>query len=349
MFKVVETLYGLTHRAGQRAGLARGRALLRHPRRSTASWSASSTSTSTRARPSAAAPGWTTPSRAGARTAASRRRSPISTAIFRAGRRQARAVHPRRSDHPVPRIRPRPAPPADAASRTRRVRHQRRGMGRGRTAQPVHGELLLGMGRAAAHDARMSIPAQPLPRALFDKMLAAKNFQSGMQTVRQIEFALFDMHLHYDFDPAGAQDAAAAAGRSPRAEVAVMIPPAYNRFPNNFSHIFAGGYARGLLQLQVGRSAVGRRLQPVRGEAKACGVLNPEVGHRFWTRFSRGRQPPGARIVHRLPRPRAEHRRAAAAQRHGMSMIGAAVYTRCECDRITSCSRMLQHEAQDSS
>ena len=47
----------------------------------------------------------------------------------------------------------------------------------------------------------------PLPRALFDKMLAAKNFQSGMQTVRQLEFALFDLHLHYDFDPHGSEDA----------------------------------------------------------------------------------------------------------------------------------------------
>jgi oligopeptidase A len=84
----------------------------------------------------------------------------------------------------------------------------------------------------------------PLPRALFDKMLAAKNFQSGLQTVRQLEYALFDMHLHSDFDPAG--------GRSPlevldevRRRVAVAIPPAYNRFPNTFSHIFAGGYSAG--------------------------------------------------------------------------------------------------------
>jgi oligopeptidase A len=85
---------------------------------------------------------------------------------------------------------------------------------------------------------------EPLPRTLFDKMLAAKNFQSGMQTVRQLEFALFDMHLHYDFDAAG--------GKTPqqlldeiRSRVAVSIPPAYNRFPNSFSHIFAGGYGAG--------------------------------------------------------------------------------------------------------
>ena len=83
-----------------------------------------------------------------------------------------------------------------------------------------------------------------LPRALYDKMLAAKNFQSGMQTARQLEFSLFDMHLHYDFDTNG--------GKTPqqllaeiRARVAVAIPPAYNRFQNSFSHIFAGGYSAG--------------------------------------------------------------------------------------------------------
>ena len=84
----------------------------------------------------------------------------------------------------------------------------------------------------------------PLPRALFDKLLAAKNFQSGLQTLRQLEYALFDMHLHSDFDP--------ASGKSPlevldevRRQVAVATPPAYNRFPNTFSHIFAGGYSAG--------------------------------------------------------------------------------------------------------
>ena len=83
-----------------------------------------------------------------------------------------------------------------------------------------------------------------LPRALFDRMLAAKNFQSGMQAVRQIEFSLFDLILHSDFDP--------AAGGNPlellaavRREVAVIFPPEWHRFPNSFSHIFAGGYAAG--------------------------------------------------------------------------------------------------------
>jgi oligopeptidase A len=83
---------------------------------------------------------------------------------------------------------------------------------------------------------------EPLPRDLFDKMLAAKNFQAGMQTVRQIEFALFDMHLHHDLPPG---KTALDLLREIRQRVAVVHPPEYNRFPNNFSHIFAGGYAAG--------------------------------------------------------------------------------------------------------
>ncbi len=84
----------------------------------------------------------------------------------------------------------------------------------------------------------------PLPHELFDKMLAARNFQSGLGMLRQIEFSLFDMHLHYDFAP-GAGRSAQDVLDAVRNEVAVVVPPAYNRFPNNFSHIFAGGYAAG--------------------------------------------------------------------------------------------------------
>ncbi|HUJ86623.1 MAG TPA: M3 family metallopeptidase [Burkholderiales bacterium] len=83
-----------------------------------------------------------------------------------------------------------------------------------------------------------------LPRTLFDKMLAAKNFHSGLATLRQIEFALFDMHLHFDFEP-GRERTALELLDEVRAKVAVLKPPAYNRFPNNFSHIFGGGYAAG--------------------------------------------------------------------------------------------------------
>ncbi|MBL8381896.1 MAG: M3 family metallopeptidase [Burkholderiales bacterium] len=84
---------------------------------------------------------------------------------------------------------------------------------------------------------------QSLPRALYDRMIAAKNFQAGMQTLRQVEFSLFDMLLHHDFDRSSQTPLALLA--AVRDKVAVMHPPEYNRFPNNFSHIFAGGYAAG--------------------------------------------------------------------------------------------------------
>ena len=83
---------------------------------------------------------------------------------------------------------------------------------------------------------------ESLPRALFDKMIAAKNFQAGMQTLRQIEFALFDMLLHTEHDPANDVMPLLAKVRD---EVAVLQPPAFSRTPHTFSHIFAGGYAAG--------------------------------------------------------------------------------------------------------
>jgi oligopeptidase A len=83
---------------------------------------------------------------------------------------------------------------------------------------------------------------EPLPRPLFDKMLAAKNFQSGLQTLRQVEFALFDMLLHTQLE--AAVDPMALL-KQVREEVAVIQPPAYSRTPHTFSHIFAGGYAAG--------------------------------------------------------------------------------------------------------
>jgi oligopeptidase A len=84
---------------------------------------------------------------------------------------------------------------------------------------------------------------QPLPRELFERMLAARNYQSGMFTVRQLEFALFDMLLHSDYDPT--QDSVLGLLERVRDEVAVNRPPLWNRFPQQFSHIFAGGYAAG--------------------------------------------------------------------------------------------------------
>lgn len=85
---------------------------------------------------------------------------------------------------------------------------------------------------------------EPLPASLFERLLAARNFQAGMKMVRQLEFALFDFRLHLEYDPArGARIYELL--ESVRREVAVVHPPSFNRFPHSFSHIFAGGYAAG--------------------------------------------------------------------------------------------------------
>jgi oligopeptidase A len=116
-----------------------------------------------------------------------------------------------------------------------------------------------------------------LPRALFDKMIAAKNFQAGMQTVRQIEFSLFDMRLHGDFDPNGKATALDLIEQV-RDEVAVVRPPKWNRFPNGFSHIFAGGYAAGYYSYKWA--------EVLSADAYSMfeenGVLCAETGQRFW-------------------------------------------------------------------
>lgn len=83
----------------------------------------------------------------------------------------------------------------------------------------------------------------PLPPTLFRKLRAARSFQAALQMLRQVEFALFDIRLHSDFDPA--VGAVHDLLESVRAEVAVLVPPPFNRFENSFTHIFAGGYAAG--------------------------------------------------------------------------------------------------------
>jgi oligopeptidase A len=87
---------------------------------------------------------------------------------------------------------------------------------------------------------------EQLPRPLFDRIIAARNFQSGMHLVRQLEFALFDLRLHSEFDPElGDAAALQALVHEVRSEVAVVFPPADHRGANSFTHIFSGGYAAG--------------------------------------------------------------------------------------------------------
>lgn len=117
--------------------------------------------------------------------------------------------------------------------------------------------------------------AETLPKSLFDKMLAAKNFEAGMGCVRQVEFALFDMLLHTSFNPDTDDEEALLA--DVRREVAVSFPPAYNRFPQSFSHIFAGGYAAGYYSYKWAEVLSADAFSAF----EETGVLNPETGARF--------------------------------------------------------------------
>lgn len=122
---------------------------------------------------------------------------------------------------------------------------------------------------------------ETLPRALFDKMIAAKNFQSGMQTLRQVEFSLFDMHLHYDYDAAGSETVQQLLDQV-RDRVSVLKPPAFNRFQNSFSHIFSGGYAAGYYSYKWAEVLSADAYAAFEEAGAATGnVLSLEVGRKF--------------------------------------------------------------------
>jgi oligopeptidase A len=127
-----------------------------------------------------------------------------------------------------------------------------------------------------SHMTRHVDTGAPLPRALYERMIAAKNFQSGLAMLRQIEFAVFDMRLHSEFDPASGRSARELL-EEVRDRIAVLKPPAYNRFANGFSHIFAGGYAAGYYSYKWA--------EVLSADAYSFfeenGVLDPRAGQRF--------------------------------------------------------------------
>jgi len=120
---------------------------------------------------------------------------------------------------------------------------------------------------------------EPLPRALFDKMLAAKNFQSGLQTLRQVEFALFDMRLHAE---PGSEAHVQRVLDEVRTEVSVFPPPAFNRFQNTFSHIFGGGYAAGYYSYKWAEVLSADAWSAFEESAEKTGtVLDVDTGRRY--------------------------------------------------------------------
>ena len=117
---------------------------------------------------------------------------------------------------------------------------------------------------------------EPLPKDLLDKMLAARNFQSAMQMVRQLEFSLFDFSLHQKFDPnKGAQ--VQSVLDTIREQVSVVKPPSFNRFQHSFGHIFAGGYAAGYYSYKWAEVLSSDAFSRFEEE----GIFNPQTGQDF--------------------------------------------------------------------
>lgn len=116
---------------------------------------------------------------------------------------------------------------------------------------------------------------EPLPQGLLDSLLAARNFQAALQLLRQVEFSLFDLRLHRDF----AQHHGDVYGvlNAVRQQVAVLHPPAFNRFANSFSHIFAGGYAAGYYSYKWAEVLSADAFSRFEEE----GIFNPQVGAEF--------------------------------------------------------------------
>ena len=117
---------------------------------------------------------------------------------------------------------------------------------------------------------------EPLPADLLEKMLTARNFQAAMQMLRQLEFALFDFRLHQEFDPANPAQLPALLDEV-RSQVAVMTPPAFNRFQHSFSHIFAGGYAAGYYSYKWAEVLSADAFSRFEEE----GIFNPATGQSF--------------------------------------------------------------------
>jgi oligopeptidase A len=132
---------------------------------------------------------------------------------------------------------------------------------------------------------------EPLPKDLYDRMKAARNFQSGMQTVRQIEFSLFDIQLHNRRQGLSIAEVLTQLDQV-REEVAVIRPPSWHRFPHSFSHLFAGGYGAGYYSykwaevlsadaFEAFEEAAARSAVSAHQASESLGTLDPETGMKF--------------------------------------------------------------------
>ncbi len=152
----------------------------------------------------------------------------------------------------------------------------------------------------------------PLPEEKIAQLLRTRSFQAGLATLRQVEFALFDFRLHAEYDPAqGARLYEILA--EVRKEVAVIQIPEWNRYPNSFGHIFAGGYAAGYYSYKWAEVLAADAFAAF----EEAGIYDRATAQRFVdTILSRGWQSRSARCLRGIPWPTAGHRAAAAPARH---------------------------------
>jgi oligopeptidase A len=117
---------------------------------------------------------------------------------------------------------------------------------------------------------------EPLPEAELQRLLGTRTFQAGMQTVRQLEFALFDLRIHSEFVPGGSSNILKIL-QEVRAQVAVVKPPEFNRFPHSFQHIFSGGYAAGYYSYKWAEVLAADAFSAF----EEGGIFNPAVSSKF--------------------------------------------------------------------
>jgi oligopeptidase A len=268
-------------RTARRQRLASERALLRPARLARMEASPASISIPIRAARSAAARGWTNASRQVAALRHGAARGAAGVQLHGAGRRRALAADARRSHHAVPRVRPWLAPHADARGLPQHRRHQRRVLGCGGAAQPVHGEFRLAAEVLPLISAHVTT-GEPLPVDMLQRLLGTRTFNAALDTLRQIELASFDFELHANFDPAagakGRRDSrrGAAAGGG-RAGGAVQPHAA------SFAHIFAGGYAAGYYSYKWAEVLAADAFEAF----EEAGVFDSATATRFAIRFWR--------------------------------------------------------------
>jgi oligopeptidase A len=117
---------------------------------------------------------------------------------------------------------------------------------------------------------------EPLPQIELQRLLATRTFQAGMQTVRQLEFALFDLRIHSENAPQSSDEVMRTLA-DVRAQVAVVQPPAFNRFPHSFQHIFSGGYAAGYYSYKWAEVLAADAFSAFEEQ----GIFNADVARRF--------------------------------------------------------------------